>query len=402
MGSGPSSTTTQSGQTTTSPWAPAIPYLTNILSQAGGAQLPPTNNQLTALNNLTSQAYSVPSFGAGGSNIVNLMMNYGRGTVPGTSGRVGGAGTIPQQNMISSAANAGAQDITGGVNAANSLAGSSYGTATGMINPTLASAFAPATNSYATTLNALSPYLNANYTNPMAVPGFANTLAAIGQQTQQATDSLFSAAGRDPAGNAQAARAAATATMNAEAPYLTSEYNALAGQQQQAANQIENAGLGTGQLIGGLGLQGAGLQGNLGLGTAGLLGQLGISEGGTLGNLGINAANAITGQQNAQFQTGLEGMAAAEGLPGLYTTPGQAQLSASNAQAGAPIMNLAGLEGLVNPIAGLGGTSIGFGTGLTQGSQSMMGNILGGILGGVGLFGSGGMFPGMLGGLFSR
>jgi Chaperone of endosialidase len=284
MGS-PTVTSQSAGTQTTQPWSPAIPYLSNILGQTGQGNYAPTTPETQAVGTLMTEANAVPSFASPSTQLAQNLFNYSN------------TGTQPQQNML--------------------------------------------TNSYQTSLNALAPYLNPNFTNPEAVPGFSQAMNAIGQQTQQNVDSLFAAAGRDPAGNAQAGKAAAIATTNAEAPYVSSEFNALTGTQQNAIQD--------------------------------LLAQ-------TTGTTG-----ALTAQQQEESGAGLLGAQLAQGLPGIYTTPGQAQLSAAQTQAGSPIMNLGSLESLIDPIAALGGQMNYAGGTTTQYPSSMLSSLLGGGLGLLGL-----------------
>lgn len=291
--------TTQQTQSSTesSPWAPSIPYLTNILGQIGQGNLAPTTEQQAAAGLTSSEAGTVPSYGPEAEKTLSGLFGFN---------------TSPEATGLASAAG--------------------------------------------TTANTLSPYLSANFTNPMTNPNLSRALATIGQQTQQNVDSLFAAAGRDPAGNADAGKAAATAVTNAEAPILTGEYNTLVGEQLQAAqNNVSNAG-----------------------------------------NVATEEANLSA----MPLTMGLQGITGASALPGLITMPGTAAMTAANLEAGLPWDNLTSAEGLVDPIAALGGQSMGNST--TTTNTSALSNILAGGLGLAGLMAAPMTGGGSLGGsLFS-
>jgi hypothetical protein len=273
-------TTNTATASESAPWAPSIPYLTNVLGQIGNANTSPTPGQSAAAGLTSSEAGSVPSYAAPTEAELGKLFNFS---------------TNPE---------------LAGLNSATS-----------------------------TTQGALSPYLNPNFTNPMSNPELSTALATIGQQTQQNVDSLFSAAGRDPAGNAQAGKAAATATANAEAPLLTGEYNALTGEQLSAANQYE-------------------------------------------GNAG-NAATLGANLSSLPLTLGLEGISGVSSLPGIVTQPGNTQMAAANETAGLPLSNLTGIEQLLDPVAALGGQTQGNTTQTQQ--TSAISNMLAGGLGLAGL-----------------
>lgn len=172
-----SQTTNQSQSQQTSPWAPAIPGLTNIINQLSGGGAPLTPGQSSAVSQLQSEAGGVPSFGASATGAVNNLFN---------------TSTAPQVGLWNGAFN----QFSG----------------------------------------ALSPYLSSNYTNPMTAPGLSTALATTGQDITNQINGQFAASGRSesPANTQALARGLA----QGEAPIITGEYNQLVGQQQGAANSL--------------------------------------------------------------------------------------------------------------------------------------------------------------------
>jgi hypothetical protein len=262
MGSN-SQTTDQKQNQTTNPWAPAIPGLTNIINQLGGGGAPLTAPQSSAVNNLQTEAAGVPSFGAQGSNAVQGLFN---------------STTAPQIGTWNNAYN--------------------------LYNKTL------------------TPYTQSGYTDPMTAPGIGTALGTVNEDVTNQVKGMFAAAGRDPAGNADASKALARGLAQGEAPILTSEYNALVGQQQGAA--------------GGL-LSGAGSTAS---GTA-QLGQI-------------------------PLMNSLQGIGAAGSLPGLWTMPGATQLGVANIGQQLPYQNLQLPASMLGGIASLGGQGTNTGTSTTS------------------------------------
>jgi endosialidase-like protein len=170
----------------------------------------------------------------------------------------------------------------------------------------------------------LSPYLSSSYLNPMSTPGLGTQLQALNTGITNQVNDQFAAAGRDlsPANT----QALATGLAQGEAPVITGQYNQNVAAQQGAANSLY-------------------------------------------------AAGTMTPEAQAQLAT--SGINTAGAIPGLYTAPATSQLGAANTSYALPYSNLGMLEGLTNPIAGLGQTSSGTTTGTGTTSSGTTGNYSG-------------------------
>ena len=146
--------------------------------------------------------------------------------------------------------------------------------------------------------------------NPLQNPNIQAALQAAQYNATQANNSVFAGSGRT-GGGAQS-YALGQGIANAEAPMLLGQYN----------QNVQNV--------------------------------LGANQG--LLSAGQNTSNAITGNQQA-------GMTAAQNQPGIALAPQLAQLQAAQTQYNLPLSNIAGVQGLTLPIAGLGGQSSGSGSG---------------------------------------
>jgi hypothetical protein len=223
----------------------------------------------------------------------------------------------------------------------NLFAGGGYGQGT----PALQQA-------WSTAQGALNPIASGSL-DPMQNPQMAQMIQQITDQARNSVGAQFAGAGRSFSG----AHAGATGKAITEglAPTLFNQYN----------QNVQNAMGASGQLM-----QGA----------------QGYSQG-----LDQTAGN----QLNAQ-------MAAPGSLSNLNTPQGM-MLAAEAAKRGIPVENLAQLQSLMVPIAGLGqqGTTTGNTTAQTKGGtlQTLVGGGLGllGALGSGGAFGGGGLFSGLFG-----
>jgi Chaperone of endosialidase len=212
----------------------------------------------------------------------------------------------------------------------NNLFGSSYANESGLLG-----------SGYANLLNNTGTLANPTNLNPMNTPGFSNALATQTQDIQNNINSVFGASGQAP--NPQWAQATARGVLQGTAPTIANQYNA------NAANLL-NAN-----------------QNQFAAGNQTAIGQAGLTEQSLLDQI----------QAIAQSQQ----------IPGILAQPGTAQLAAANTGYGIPYANIASLESLVNPIAGLGGTSTGTGASTTTSSQPLINTILGAAGLGLGLAG---------------
>lgn len=195
---------------------------------------------------------------------------------------------------------------------------------------------------------ALSPMLSAGYTNPYTNPALSSAMKTMGSDITNQIQGQAAAAGRPMGTNADTTQALARGLSQGEGGLLANEFNTLTQNQMGAANQ--------------------------------------------LGNAAGQTASGLTQQQQMMLQNQMAGMGAAGQIPGMLMQPGMAQLGAANMQAQLPWANLGAAEGLVNPIAGLGGKSSGTSSGTTTTQSPMSQQIIGGTLGGLGLLGGTGAF----------
>ena len=182
----------------------------------------------------------------------------------------------------------------------------------------------------------LSPMLSADYTNPYTNPALKQAMSTMNSDITNQVMGEAAAAGRPVGTNASMTQALARGLSQGEGGLLANEFNTLTGNQLQAGAQL----------------------------------------GGAAGN----AASGLTAQQQAALNAQMQGIGAAGSIPGLFTQPALGMLSAQNMQAQLPWANLGAAEGLVNPIAGLGGQSSGTSTGTTTQKQPWEQTAIGGAM----------------------
>jgi hypothetical protein len=283
-----SSTQTQTQQSQTQPWFASIPTMGGILQglngylQNGGWQA--TGGQLNALSGIENNSTA----------IANAFSPQVNGVV---SSLLAGGGALNQAGNIQ--------------------------------------------NAYDQFNARMSPAANATNFDPMSDPNFANMINTQKDDISNATRGQFAAAGRDLSG--YDAQTTARGIMQGISPTLASQYNANRTNQQGAAKDIYNAGIGNAGILSGLQQQYLANQ-QAGVG--------GVSDANNIANIGNNAI-----------------------------------LQAEAQRLGIPLQNLGLIANIGVPIAGLGKT--GFSTGQTQTQNNP--SILSDISGGMGIFG--GLFP---------
>jgi len=195
---GGTSTTTQSQQSQTQPWAPAQPLLSGILGQTQGylPQTGITGTQTGALNTIEQNANNANQFTPAINGVTSNLLNGG-------------------------GANAQAGNVNQG-----------YQNYYNQTNP-LAS--------------------NTNY-NPYSTPGFSDAIGTLTSDITNGVNGQFAAAGRDFSGaNQQALTRGLTQGL---APTIAAQYNQNIQNQQGAANNLYGAGNTTAGLLTGLSQQG--------------------------------------------------------------------------------------------------------------------------------------------------
>ncbi|HYM31803.1 MAG TPA: tail fiber domain-containing protein [Candidatus Cybelea sp.] len=289
--------TQQQQSSTTAPWQPAIGPLTGILNTVSGNSTAPTAAQSNAIAELEANAQNGTNFGTPVASAASGLLNGGN---PAYSGMLGTA--------------------------------------------------------YDTLRTNLTPYANGSMVGNNEA--LKSQLGTIANDTQNAVESQFAAAGRGGPGGVSPAEAQAIArgTAQGEAPVIAAQYNTDVGNQINANNILENAGFTTGT--------------------------------------GLNSM--AVGNQTA-------GLNFASAYPGILNANAQGLLNAGNIEQQLPYLGTGLQESQILPIAGLGaqssgsssasGVSTGNSTGqsTTTQEQPLGPTLLGGILGATSLLGSGGL-----------
>ena len=237
----------------------------------------------------------------------------------GILGQLGGQSTAPTPAQTGAVANlqTSANSIPNFGAAGAGAVGNAFGTDTqpqqGMLS-----------DAYDTQKNNLNPWASGSMNNPYSNPEIKGWLDTVTGDITNDVTSRFAAAGRS--GSPAETQSLSRGLSQGLGGILSNQYN------QNVSNQFgANAAL-----MGGAG----------------------------------STASGMTAQQLAALNAQLGGIQAGGMLSGLYTAPGQAQLGAANTGYGLPFQNIGMLEGLVNPIAGMGGTTAGTTTGTATGTQT--------------------------------
>ena len=135
--------------------------------------------------------------------------------------------------------------------AGNPYAGQISSVATNLLNGGGAQATAPMVNSaYQAYQQQTNPLASNTDYNPMNTPGLADSLKTLGSDITSQINGQFAAAGRDMSGmNSQTLARGLTQGL---APVLTQQYNQNVANQQNAAQNLYNAGNTTSGVLGGL------------------------------------------------------------------------------------------------------------------------------------------------------
>ncbi len=171
--------------------------------------------------------------------------------------------------------------------------------------------------------------------DPYSTPGFSDALAKMTSDITSATKGVYAGSGRDPSGAGSFSGSLAGGLSQGLAPTIASQYNQNYRNMVDANNQL---------------FSGAG-----------------------------TTASGITNLNQTQLQNGITGIGAAGAIPGLYTSPAQAQLAAANAQYSQPYANLSALLQPSVALGGLGSQSSGTGTSTSTSTPSLMDSINAGM-----------------------
>ena len=238
-------------------------------------------------------------------------------------------------NSTSSLPNFGAQ----GTSAVNNLFSSSTQPQVGTLQ-----------NAYGALQNNLGATASGANLNPYSTPGFSDALNTMTSDITNATKGVYAGSGRDPSGAGSFAQSLGRGLTQGEAPTIANQYNQNYQNMANANNSL---------------FSGAG-----------------------------STASGITNLNQTQLGNGITGLQAGSAIPGLYSSPAQAQLSAANTAYSQPYSNLSQLLSPATAIAGLGGQSTGTGTSTTTTDPSLLSSIQQGMqVGGAGLSAAGSIAP---------
>lgn len=169
--------------------------------------------------------------------------------------------------------------------------------------------FSPIVNgAYSQYQGAVNPLLSGSL-DPTQTPGISSALDTIRNDVSNSVNGMFAGAGRDLSGLNQQSLARGIA--QGEAPALLNQYNQNVANRMNAANGV-----------------------------------LGGAQ---------STAGALSGLQQTQFGNQVQGInTGVNSVPAAYMSNANNSLNAANTSYNLPIQNLAGLEALTVPIAGLG------------------------------------------------
>jgi hypothetical protein len=192
----------QSSNSKQNPWAPAVPYLKDFLSQTG-----------------------------------QVGANAGQGLTPGQTAAFGELKTNALQGSP-------------WVAQQSQLAGDLYGTAdrTGIVG-----------DAYSGLQSQLGDYASGKYLDPMSNPQMQAMLQQVGDDAANRVNAQFAGAGRDLSGANQ--QAVGRGVTQAQLPLLLDQYNRAQGQQFDAAKTLYGAGASTADVLSNLDAQRAALRG---------------------------------------------------------------------------------------------------------------------------------------------
>ena len=167
--------------------------------------------------------------------------------------------------------------------------------------------------------------------DPYKTPGFSDAINRVIADATNKTKSVYAGSGRDPSGAGSFAGSLAEGITSGVAPTIASQY----GQNYQNMISANN------QLFSGAG----------------------------------NTASGITNLRQSDLSNYLTGIQGAGAIPGLYSSPAQAQYAVANQQYSQPYQNLAQLLQPTTALASLGQNSTGTGTSTQTSNPSLMSNI---------------------------
>lgn len=194
---------------------------------------------------------------------------------------------------------------------------------------------------YGTMKNTFAPLTDPSNLNPMNTPGLSDSLNTMTNDITNKVKGVYAGSGRDPSGAGSFAGSLGRGLTQGLAPVLTDQYNKNVGNMMQAAT--------------------------------------------TQANTGSTVAGQMTGQELAPLQQAAQAIGLIPAQAQAALTPGNTQLSVANTAYQLPYGNINALLGPAATLGGMGGTSSGTSTQQMQTPQSTGANIMGGLMGGVGM-----------------
>ncbi|MGY2052414.1 hypothetical protein [Methylobacterium sp. JK268] len=430
MGGGTKTVTTNTSQKT-DPWAPAQPALQGILSAAtnaytsGAGQGVYTGQRVAGLGDTTQAGLSAMASGASqGTGVANGANSYvtgllgSGGSTAGTQGAasayqsIGRVDTSPTAGLLGQIA-----DPNGtGAQTAAKLASGGYNLDTAGGYQGLLGGL----SGQSQTQKSLQDVADGKYLSG-SNPYLADIVQRSGDLAASKVAQSFAASGRY--GSGMFSNAAADAVSANANNLLSQEYDAERTRQAQAAQAIDSASNTRTSLAQGLlGSIGSTEAQNAALAAQGA--QLGQAQTGqaltaasqlagqqaTNAGLDATAASGLAGIASGDRAAALAGVGAGSTVQGLLTNPGQtltqvggmqdaarqdqinADMTQFSQQNNAPWQGLGLYSSVVDPIAGMGSSSVG--TSVQQVPQpSLFQQALGGLTSGIGLLGKTGAFP---------
>jgi hypothetical protein len=178
--------------------------------------------------------------------------------------------------------------------------------------------------------------------NPYETPGFSDALNTMTSDITDRVKGVYAGSGRSPSGAGSFAGSLGRGLTEGIAPVISQQFNANRGAQMSAANSLFS---------------------------------------------GANtAATGGAELERAEADMIAQGMGLMPNVHAAYLAPSQTQMQAANARYQLPFQNLSQMLGPIMGLGGMGGTSTGHST-TTQAAGSPWGNIIGGGLGLLSLFG---------------
>lgn len=170
---------TQTTSSTSAPWAPTQPLLTDLIAKMGGMNIDVTGDQSAALNALKASTGTLPSFGTESADAISKIFQ--------TSG-------APQIGML--------------------------------------------TDAYSTLQQNLSGTASGTELDPYKTPGFATALDTLSGDITDRVKGIYAAAGRDPSGAGSFAGSLGRGLTEGLAPVLANQYNQNKAAQMDAAKTL--------------------------------------------------------------------------------------------------------------------------------------------------------------------